>query len=628
MNFNIPSIAQNIRTKNFHAAEQDILMFIEDTVVGDNGIAVQYKVDPLQPNSGPDKEALMYTFCNKFTSLITELFSAPGYKPSPRAVDTFLIYKMTIDWIFSASIWNSTDALIEHLGLYKPDKYGRITFKEKQLTLLLMLIGLSSKIRLPWKDVFKAAPAMGLTSYIGLVTQPIPALTNDTNKGFNYLLESAKDLPMLNLPMIADLGKLSYCYFACSYATSADKYEFKKWLTSLIRYNLPHWLADDVKQYIAKMTPFEPKPKMKIAVMLESYSEIHAMFRSFNCSLIELARDYELVAFIEPPAQEDNALVVFSKVVNITDVNDVNANATLVMNESPDIIFYPSIGMRLWAVCLSQLRLAPKQVMMGGHPSSSFSPEIDACLIPGNTFTAEELQPYFSEKIIMTDIATKDMVLDTLHPDLTDEFIAKHNQFLVENGDEVIVAINGVITKVTYLIIDVCKQIEMKTSKKVTFVFFARNKANHLSYLSTKKQLGKLLKSFKLISFSNYLDYMKVISQAHILIPTLPFGGSNSNTDAIVLNKPKLFVKGSQHLYTRTDAIHWDKLDMMDSLGCDSTAELVEKTVSLVNNEQERKALYELMLKNRCFERMFNTDIDTFTQSMNVLFDRAFQEKT
>ncbi len=597
-------------------------MFIEETMMTDHGLMVQGEVNSLLPQAGPGKEELMYTFCNKFATLITELFSAPGYKPSPRAVDSFIIYKMSIDWIFSASIWNSTDGLIEHLGLYKPDKFGRIKFNEKQLTLLLMLIGLSSKIRLPWKEVFKAAPALALTTYIGLITQPIPALTNETNKGFNYLLESAKDLPMLDLPVTADLGKLSYCYFACSYATSSQKYEFKKWMTALIRHNLPLWLSDEVKHYIAEVPAYTPKPKMKIAVILESYSEIHAMFRSYNRLLTELSRHHELIAYIEPPQVEDNALAVFSKVVEIKDVYDVDGNAALVAAESPDLIFYPSIGMRLWAICLSQLRLAPKQLMMGGHPSSSFSPEIDALLIPGNTFTAQDIQPYYQEKVVMTDITSNDMIFHTMHADLNDEFIKGHHHFLPD-GDEIRIAINGVMTKVTYPVVDICKQIAMETRKKVTFVFFSGHKDNHLAYLSTKKQLGKMLKSFELVSFSGYLDYMEEISKAHLLLPTLPFGGSNSNTDAIILNKPKLFIKGGQQLYTRTDICIWDKLGMEQELGCDSIPELVSKAVSLVEDEAKRKSLYELMLEKQCFHHIFNTDVDKYAASMKQLFDQA-----
>ncbi|WDE12076.1 hypothetical protein [Thalassomonas haliotis] len=622
MNLNTQQIAQNIRSQNFRAAEQDIAQFIQDTVLNNSGLTVQANVNPMQPQAGPGKEEVMYTFCNQFASLITELFSAPRYKPSPEFVDTFLIFKMAIDWVFSASIWNNTDALIEHLGLYKADKYGRIKFNEKQLTLLLMLIGLPSKIRLPWKDVFQASPAMALTTYISLVTQAIPALTKETNDGFNYLLESAKALPVLDLPVIADLGKLSYCYFACSYASSADKYQFKKWLTALVRHNLPNCLSDDVKQYIAGLPAFEAKPKMKVAVLLESYSESHAMFRSYNRFFIELAEKYELIAFIESSKVEDNALDAFSKVIEIEDDCDVDTNAALVAGQCPDIIFYPSIGMALWTIFLSQLRLAPKQLMMGGHPSSSYSPEIDACMVVGNTYSAEELQPYFTEKIIMVDTPTKDMVLHTIHPDLTDEFIASHNHFLAD-GDEIKIAINGVMTKVTYPVIDVCRQIQMKTSKKVTFVFFSGHDENHLAYLSTKRQLGKMLKSFELVSYSHYIDYMKVISRAHLLIPTLPFGGANSNTDAIVLNKPKLFIKGRQHLYTRTDACIWDTVDMLDELGCDSVAELVSKAVNLVENEQERKNLYEQMLAKQCFKKIFSTDMDKYSQATKLLFETA-----
>ena len=624
MSLNTFQISQCIANKDYVTAETAITDFIRSNTGANDLLDIPVKKSPLEA-SIVTQEQTHYTLCEQFVTLITQLFSAPGYKPSITTVNTFFTYKFVIEWLFSASLWNNTDSLIEHLQLIQTDRLGNLKLNEKRLTLLLMLITLSSKFKLPWKVLFKTMPSQALSSYVGLVTQPIPALSKESNAGFNYSLESAKDLPLFDLPVVEDLGKFNFPFFACSYATSPDKYEFKKWLTKLIRHNLPQWLSPDVKPYIDDMPAFKQKPKLKMAVMLELYSPNHAMHRCFNNSLKSLGKDYELIAFIDKCNAKDESLDFFDNVIAFNSVFDINRNAELVLQENPDIVFYPSIGMNFWGIYLSQLRLAPIQLMTGGHPSSSFSPEIDFFLIVGESFLAEELQPYVSEKIIALNNVEGNYVQHSLHSELDEVFIKEHN-FFMEDDENIRVAINGVMTKVTYDIIDTCKKIESQCNKKVTFVFFSGSKSDTLVYLSAKKQLSKALKSIEVISFNNYKDYMSVISECHLLLPTLPFGGSNSNVDAMILNKPKLFLMGKEQLYTRADQCEWDRVDLVTELGCRNTDEMVQKAVLLINDKGKRQALHTVILEKNCFDTTFIKN-DKSDYILGFLVEKAIAEQ-
>jgi hypothetical protein len=605
MNFEPHKASQSIKSKDYLTAEKDIVNFIVYNVQKDASLTFNRKSNSPQAQT-VNPEELLYQFCNLYSNLISELFCAKGYRPSEEIIATFLGNKGVLDWLFSASMWKNTDSLIDHLGLIQVDNFGRITtkFNQRSITLLLMLIGLGSKYKLPWKLIFKMTPPYALSAYIGLVTQPIPALTPETDAGFNFLLESAKNLPIFDLPVIEDLGKLNYGYFNCSYATSPDKYEFKKWLTSLIRHNLPQWLNQDVKEYIANIKPLKSKKKLKIAVMLELYSRNHAMYRCFNVALTTLSKKYQLIALIDEKEVEGADLSIFDNVVTFKDVFNINENAKLVIQENPDIVFYPSIGMKFWGIYLSQLRLAPTQIMMPGHPSSSYSPEIDYCLLFGCSTSPGSLQPYFSEKLVIGKTPSQEVKIHTQHSDLTREFILEHNLFL-NDDNEIKIAINGVMTKVTYTIIDVCKQIQKLSSKKVTFVFFSSHQQNQLAYLATKKQLSRNLKHFELVCYSNYLSYMKTISECHFLLPTLPFGGANSNIDAMTLNKPKLFMEGTSHIYTRTDQWNWERVGLSKELGCATQEELINKSLQLINDNQYRKMIHGLIVKNCNLENIF-----------------------
>lgn len=619
-------LSQLIKSENFKDSEKIIVDFIEELANKSEQIQVTLPKphNPFEPPKMTQEESY-YVFIDQFAALITELFSNKNYYPGDQMVATFLSFKYVVDCIFTASVWSNTDALIEHLGVMKLNSSGQVNLSEKNLTLLLMLVTISSKYKLPWGNILKSLPARGLSAYIGLITQHVTSLSDANNKGYNHLLASAKDLPIFELPVLTDLGKLAYSFFSCSYATSPDKYEFKKWMTATLRANVNQWISQNLKDKIKKLPKTLPnKRKLKVLVMLEMYNNNHAMFRCFHILLNSLLSKHDVVVCYEKEPDKIVNLDAFPRSIAITNVFDIENNVKLVLDEEPDVILYTSIGMKFWSTYLSQLRLAPLQLMNGGHPSSSYSPEMDNFLIVGNTFTAEEIQPYISEKVIVLENTGNNEVQHTMHSDITDSFIAENNHFN-ENDTHIKIAINGVMTKVTYAIIDVCKKIEKSTNKKVTFIFFSRHKKNHISYLSCKKQLTRMLKSIELVSYTKYIDYMKIIAQCHFLLPTLPFGGTNSNVDAMILNKPKLFLKGKREVYTRTDECEWARVDLVGEFGADDIEELTQKAIEWVNNQDIRKEMFDLMLSKACFEKTFNHD-DTDHELLPRLIDKAIYE--
>jgi hypothetical protein len=625
MNIDPHQASQCIKNKNFLPAEQVIIDFISHNMQKDADMSYKIKLPQVKKINSEDA---LYQYCNLYANLISELFCAPSYRPSIAIRGIFLSNKMALDWLFSASMWKNTDSLIDHLKLIQVDKVGRIipNFNKERITLVLMLIGLGSKYKLPWQLMFKMAPAFTLSTYIGLISNPIPALSSECDSGCNHLLKSAKDLPMFDLPVVEDLSKVHEGFFTCSYATSPDKYEFKKWVTRLLRHNLPQWLNQGVKKYIANIKPLKPKKKLKVAVMLERYSTNHAMHRCYHAMFEILAKKYELVAFCDEKKIENSSLDIFEKVIELKRVFSINENVELIAKEQPDIILYPSIGMKFWGVYLSQLRLAPLQIMLPGHPSSSFSPEIDYLFNLGNSTPSSELQPFINEKLIAAEHSFLNTSIHTQHDELTPKFIAEHDVFL-KNDEEVRIGINGVITKVTYRIINICKQLQLQSSKKITFVFFSGYQPNQLAYLATKKQLSRDLKYFDLTCYSNYISYMKVIGECHFLLPTLPFGGSNSNVDAMVLKKPKLFMRGNSQIYTRTDQWEWERIELDNELGCNSENELIKKSLQLVEDSVYRHELYIKMTDKCKIENIFSTD-NTETDFISPLLEKVIGEVT
>ena len=595
-----------IEQQRYSEAESEIVNILQ--FIAQEGGKVAIVVDEKDQHATPEQiEQAQYGYLLKMTVAISDLFSVPEYKPTINAINTFTSCKPSLDWIFDTSLWGNTDILIEQLGIISQATDGTLSIDENRLPHLLMLVSSGSKFQLPWAQLMELLPTESITAYFGLLNHPFPALTPETDAGFNFLLEVASTLPMVNLSDINTIKRLVYPYFVCSYATSERKYEFKKWLNRLLKYNIdksqPKPLKKSLK--IASKRYLSDKKRHKLVVLLETYPGHSAMFRCYNKHMIELTKHFDVVAFIGESEQKKANLDCFERVITINESNSVHKHAQLVLNEKPDIIYYPSLGMRFWTIPLALLRLAPVQLMTGGHPASSYSDNMDYLLGPVDSFEPEEVQPYLTEEYIMLRNVNNNMMFNTKPPAITDDFISQHNHFL-ERDDNIIIGINGVLTKVTYEVIQMCHEIEQRSQKSVTFIFFSLSQRRDIGYLATKNQLSRFIKSFELVGFSDYLTYLKTIASCDFLLPTFPFGGSNSNIDAMFLNKPKLFLRGHKEIYTKTDLCEWHRVGLDDLLGFDTVEELTEVAIKLTEDKELRRAYRQKMIDSNCLEKTFD----------------------
>ena len=606
MSYNPAELEQLIFQKKFDLVEQNIIEFICHNTDPKHFIKLA-DTTSLSLQEEANYEQLCTVSAGGYATLITRMFCEPSYQVSEKILDVFSDGKEVLELIFAMSAWKNTDPIIEKMGmlnLLKLQKFQYTNKRKRQLKALLSLYCTSSKHQLPWKRFFDIAPDIARKAYFSLITQNISVLDKDRCRGFNDLLAQAEHFPIINLKNEQDVQAIAAPFFACSYATGKKKYAFKKWVAEFLPLSIKHWLSEGTKEKLDEIAHYSTKKRPKMGVMLEAFARTHAMYRCYQAPLIALSQQYELVAFIREKKAINCDFSAFEKVEYIQDEWTIDETVNQVLAEKLDLVFYPSIGMDKWTIMLSSIRLASIQIMMGGHPTSSFSKSIDYFVLPGNSFTADEIQPFISEKAVVINNSDVNYHAATRHVDLTDEFIEENSQFL-EGEDEIKIGVNGVMLKVSADTIEVCRKISQLSDKKITFVFFSTQAKFSLGYLSIKAQLEKYLPSFEFNAYAGYSDYLKVLSRCHFLLPTLPFGGSNSNIDAMVLKKPKLFLRGREQLYTRADQQEWQPVGLEQEFGADSIDELVSKALALINSEDKRRQLHQFMLEACSSEKIF-----------------------
>lgn len=594
MSVNLNTISTAIQQRNYRAAEQGFSHILQhlaeygfsfDEPAPGGNIFTQPKIDIEQE---------VTNFCNQFVTILSTLFAQRDYLPSAEMYYYCANGKFVLESIFIGSVWKTSDALIEHLGLYKTDENGQVRVSERELYLFLMLVFPSSKFSFDYRDLFETNSMLAVETVIGLVSQKYNVLTEKSSKSVDKIFKQAEDFPVVEFSSLDVIQLLPNSFFSCSYYDSEYKYIYKQWLVDLIKHNIDRKI--DVAKYEKKpnISYSTGERKLKVLVVLERYGLNHAMYRCYNSMFESLSKNYEVIGCgVYDEKNADTLYKPFHSFVNIDDPADIEGTMKKVSEVNADVIFYPSIGMNVFGVYLSQYRLAPVQLMMAGHPSSPMSDNIDKLLIPNGRHVYGGIENYIKEEpVFLRDKENKVPCFYDFPTSVTPEHVAKLNSYTSVNGGDVKVAVNGAAHKVSYRLLEACKEIQARTTNNVKFIFFCGDDKNSMHGIAAKKIISKDLPNAVFYYKQDYKSYLKVISECHFCLPTFPFGGSNSNIDAMLLNKPKLFIKGTEEFYTRTDHYDWDSINMADELGCKDLSELVEKSVHLVENESELERLH------------------------------------
>jgi predicted O-linked N-acetylglucosamine transferase (SPINDLY family) len=138
---------------------------------------------------------------------------------------------------------------------------------------------------------------------------------------------------------------------------------------------------------------------------------------------------------------------------------------------------------------------------------------------------------------------------------------------------------------VTSELIDVCQKITAGTVKPIEFQFFLNNPKQDLGYYSGLSTLRRSLPNSKIHFYQDYNAYMNVLAQCKFAIPTLPFGGSNSNMDCLRIKLPKLYIADDRAFVGYTDLRIWQSLGI-DIGFCHSIDNLVTRAIELIDDEK------------------------------------------
>lgn len=566
-----------IWNKDFKSAEACIISLIDSQSKG----KINLTVAPFDRElSESDSDIESYQLIEKLATTLTHLFVSPDYIPSDTFFNIMCSKRDYLTNVFAASSYHSTDHILQANGLIGKQDYSKLDLQR-----LMLVYTIESSIQLPWSGLASFLPEATASLFNGLLSNLGIQLSHRAAANIQSLLNVVETFPVLNSKDLKALSPLIRSYFNCSFLPYDNKYALKQYVNkSLLNFlsnNLDSAITSSLSRVKKSISPTIPNSEIKVLFIHEHYRKDHAMYRCWHNMFCSISKEYKTVAIGQN--LDDFAAKDFCESEQIKDLWDINQIVNQVLAYEPDVIIYPSIGMSPYSPLLALMRLAPIQIACGGHPSSSYSKEVDFYLWEDNVsenvmnnILIEQFLPYKSQfsPVTLVDIEKKGFTLDK---------------------DKTHIAINGVIQKVSNDLLKACNVIAQSVSQPVEFHFFMASPIQDLEYFAAKSIIRRLLPNSHVHPYGNYSNYMNTLSQCRFAIGTVPFGGSNSNIDLLRLAVPKLFVTDESDLPGLTDAQLWQSFEVLDG-ECQSLQELVERAKQWLVDDT---LLEEIKLKMR-----------------------------
>ena len=466
-----------------------------------------------------DHGAITPELCTRMASAVVALFVDPGFRLTQDGFDWLCAERVTLGSLFKASAYGGSDFVFELLE-----------DETQWVNKFLLLYSNDSDMALDWEAVFRGAPQEMIGLYLSLLSYG-QVFTERADELREKLIGMASIFDGVRLPQTMYNG-LCGAYMHCSYAHGEAKHEPKALLHRLMH--------DMVAPHVPEFAPAQRRARGKpvLLVIHEWWSSTHAMFRTYSKGIRSLRKHFHTIGMCPGKQTDDAAKAVFDEWTEFEGepmiLGDLAAKITGI---APDMIYYPSIGMSVWAISMSSLRLAPIQVMTYGHPATSNSPYIDYGIIEEDFYSPG----CFNERVVT-------IPANTLRQTPYELVKVRHKP---RRTDTIRIGVTAMQVKITWPMMRAIQDIQRRAEKVVEVIFMSA--AYGVGLYSLSNGIGKLVANAEAHERDTYENYMQLLAGCDIALFSFPFGGWNSTIDAMTLGIPMVSFEGEEP-HSRSDA--------------------------------------------------------------------------
>lgn len=370
------------------------------------------------------------------------------------------------------------------------------------------------------------------------------------------------------------------------------------------------------KGILPKVAPPQNCNMKKILIVSSLMFPAHAVYKSMSPLLAGLAEDYEIVTIAPPPTNAASVIVNGQEIKNSVQHQEWTFNTVLprIQKEEAGIIIYPEIGMDLVPIELSNLRLAPIQIAMYGHPVSSFAGEIDYFIGSADGEIREDIQDNYSERVVLIP----GLAAISVYP----EYQLHHPPRRADHVGKVIINCAWGSMKLNSQMIMLLKKVLERSNVNIVFRF-TDIWGRYFSFLQIVRDLEAILGKahVECLPPLAYKDYMYTLEEGDFALDSYPFCGFNRTTDTLFCGKPMVVLEGTK-FYNRAGGVILRKIGLGELVATDEEA-FITTIVRMAEDSTYRQEMTARVQATDLRQSVCNTEpVPYFKQAIDTIIRR------
>jgi glycosyltransferase involved in cell wall biosynthesis len=532
---------------------------------------------------GTDKAVTAKTIATRAAAAIGAILADPLSTASRSQRDRIWPLRKTIETLFLASEFGSSDFILEAIGLPDPKD------NDSRAELRLALLGLHSALDFD-ESPFQLAPDLRQIVYASLIST-LWVGTAKAEARRNALLAAAARIEPAPLPPGLDqLMMVSHAWMLSSYGSHPEKHRIKAVFNETLKRHLAALALTPAELPAPRGRPARPT----MVVAAEVMNSKHVQYRYFGQYLRQLRSRFRLVLVTEASEVDEPVRALFDELLTFTrnkSGDHLGEAVRLIKSAEPDIVFWPSVGMAHWGPLLANLRLAPIQMTALGHSASTFAETIDYFLLE---------EGYVSDPALLSEtlILLPD---ESLRFERAPGHKAARPQ-IREAATPLRVALPSSPMKLNPNFLSLLCRIRAEAKRPVEFNFMPN--IGGFGHEALRTAIQAMLPGAKVHPVLPHNLYRALISSCDLTLSPFPFGGLHSVVDSLHQGLPVVAMECPEP-HGRTDAMLLRRLGMPDWLVARDEDEYVAAALRIIDDDALRAELSQKALDLDIDNRMF-----------------------
>ncbi len=577
---------------------------------------------------GTPLEGLNPVLCTRIAGAVTTLFSRPDFTVSDGGYIQLMSLHRWLALIFAVSLYRHADHIIRNINAAGGGVVDPLTLNSHNLRLFCLCYFPDSQIALQpdvlWRYDRRTVARLFLALISGRAL-PTPAAHGKREQLLAWLPERLAELDSLeSLPTEV----LHDVYMHCSYADLAEKHRIKRSLNDLIRRSLlagdfADIAVGDNRGQTANVNPVIQGPPKKpvMLVVLEWFTSQHSVYRTHSRALTALRGRFTVHAVGLTSAVDAAGRQIFDFFHGVDATTALQEAYALAGELRPDVVLYAGIGMFPFTIYLSNLRLAPLQLVGLGHGASTFCGQLNGFVIEEDLVGEERC---FSETVIRVPADAMPFVPPGgIHrvPVMRTPFVTRQ-QAQWREPLPVRVAVCASIMKINPNFLATLAEIRHRSRVAVQFCFYL-GFAQGLTLDYLRDAIHAELPGAEVNAHMSVQEYQTALNSCELFVSPFPYGNMNGVVDAVRQGLPGVCLTGPE-VHSHIDEGLFRRLGLPEELITTGYEAYIRAALRLVEEHDWREMLQHQLLDNDVEQVLFQGHPEKFATVISDVWQQIW----